>query len=171
MTVLITLSSSGASSGPLYDLYSNIDYITPIASGVTKSALTAGYSLSGVPDAAITIRITSTGPTCTNSIDVTITGGGTTTTTTSSTTAAPARSIYNAGISNTSVGDSCSQFLIDPINLFSTCTIPAIGCILYVHPFNNSPLLGNSFAYIDGYGTWDIDTSTGEILSFSSQQC
>lgn len=86
MTVLITVSSSSASSGPLYDLYSNINYVTPLASGVTKSALTAGYSLSGVPDAAITIRITSTGPTCTNSIDVTITGG-TTTTTTSSTTA------------------------------------------------------------------------------------
>jgi hypothetical protein len=106
MTVLITLSSSGASSGPLYDLYSNIDYVTPLASGVTKLALQGGYSLSGVPDAATTIRITSTGPTCTNSIDVTITGNTTTTTTTAGCTITS--SIVLA--QGTSSVDACTNF-------------------------------------------------------------
>lgn len=170
MTVLLTLTTAGTDSGPLFNLYSNINYSTPLQTGVTKSALEGGYTLSGVPDGATIIRITSTGTTCTNSIDVTITGGGSTTTTTSSTTAV-ARTMFNAGLSNISVGDSCSQFISNPTNLFSICTIPVVGCILYVHPFHNSPLLGNSFAYIDGSGTWDINTSTGEILSFSTIQC
>lgn len=118
MTVLITLSSSGASSGPLYNLYSNIDYVTPLASGVTKSALTAGYSLSGVPDAAITIRITSTGPTCTNSIDVTITGGGTTTTT-STTTAAPSVSLSTATCRSGNCNDNSTCSVRLPVNVYN----------------------------------------------------
>ena len=85
MTVLVTLTLAGADTGP-FDIYSDADgYTTPLASGVSKSALEAGYSLTGVPDLATIIRVTST-EICTNSIDMLIAGGTTTTTTTTSTT-------------------------------------------------------------------------------------
>lgn len=85
MTVLITLTLAGADSGP-YDLYSDLDgYVTPFATGVSKSALLAGYTTAAVPDGTITIRVTSTG-TCTNYIDFTISGNTTTTTTSTSST-------------------------------------------------------------------------------------
>jgi hypothetical protein len=82
MTVLITLTTAGADTGP-FNLYSNVDgYVSAFETGVSKSALVAGYSSALVPNGTTTIRIKSTG-TCVNYIDVTVV---TTTTTTSSTT-------------------------------------------------------------------------------------
>ena len=84
MTVLVTLTLAGADTGP-FNLYSDSDgYTTPLATGVAKLALEAGYTLSGVPADATIIRTSSTG-TCTNYIDMLIAGVTTTTTTTSST--------------------------------------------------------------------------------------
>jgi hypothetical protein len=78
MTVLITLTTAGSDSGP-FDLYSNLDgYVSAFESGVSKSALLAGYSSALVPDYTTTVRVLSTGA-CTNYIDIVI---GTTTTTT-----------------------------------------------------------------------------------------
>ncbi len=85
MTVLVTLTLAGTDVGP-FNLYSDIDgYTTPLATGVSRAALLAGYSLTGVPDLASVIRATSTG-TCTNYIDMYLSGGTTTTTTSSSST-------------------------------------------------------------------------------------
>jgi hypothetical protein len=85
MTVLVTLTLAGTDTGP-FNLYSNSDgYVNIIATGVTKAALEAGYSLTGVPDDATIIRVKSTG-TCTNYIDMSIIGVTTTTTSSSSTT-------------------------------------------------------------------------------------
>lgn len=85
MTVLVTLTLAGTDVGP-FNLYSDVDgYTTPIATGVTRAALLAGYSLVGVPDAAAVIRATSTG-TCTNFLDMYLTGGTTTTTSSTSST-------------------------------------------------------------------------------------
>ena len=85
MTVLVTLTLAGTDVGP-FNLYSNVDgYTTPLATGVSRAALLAGYSLAGVPDAASVIRATSTG-TCTNFLDMLLSGGTTTTTTSSSST-------------------------------------------------------------------------------------
>ena len=82
MTVLITLTTAGTDTGP-FNLYSNVDgYVSAFETGVSKSALVAGYSSALVPNGTTTIRIKSTG-TCVNYIDVTVV---TTTTTTSSTT-------------------------------------------------------------------------------------
>ena len=91
MVVLVTLTSPGADTGP-FNLFSSVDLVTPLVSGVAKSALVSGYTLSSVPDAATYIKVLSTG-TCTNSINLNITNptstttstttsGGTTTTTT-----------------------------------------------------------------------------------------
>ena len=69
MTVLITLTTAGADSGP-FDLYSDVDgFTTPFESGITRNQLLAGYTSVLVPDAATDIKIQSTGD-CTNSIDV-----------------------------------------------------------------------------------------------------
>lgn len=81
MTVLITLTSAGADSGP-FDLYSDVDgYVSAFETGVSKAALLAGYVSSLVPNGTTNIRIKSTGI-CTNYIDVTVTTTTTTTTTT-----------------------------------------------------------------------------------------
>jgi len=85
MTILVTLTLAGADTGP-FDLYSDADgFLVPLAIGISKAALQAGYSLTGVPDGATIIRAQSQGI-CTNFIDMFISGTITTTTTTSSTT-------------------------------------------------------------------------------------
>lgn len=79
ITVLITLTIAGSDTGP-FDLYSDTDgFVTPFETGVTKSALLAGYTTSLVPDSTGTIKVVSTGE-CTNYIFIVI--GATTTTTT-----------------------------------------------------------------------------------------
>ena len=81
MTVLLTLTTAGADSGP-FNLYSNLDgYVTAFESGVSQAALLAGYSSSLVPDFTTTVRILSTGV-CNNYVDITLTSGTTTTSTT-----------------------------------------------------------------------------------------
>jgi hypothetical protein len=69
MTVLITLTTAGASTGP-FDLYSNLDnYTTAFATGVSRASLVAGYSSTVVPDNTTTIRVKSTGN-CSNYVDI-----------------------------------------------------------------------------------------------------
>jgi hypothetical protein len=81
MYVLITLTTAGVDTGP-FDLYSDADsYAAPFETGVSKSALLAGYGSSSVPGTATIIRVASTG-TCTNYVDLSISGVTTTTTTT-----------------------------------------------------------------------------------------
>jgi hypothetical protein len=85
MTVLITLTTAGTDSGP-FSLYSNLDgFVTPFETGISKSALVSGYTSTLVPDFTATVRVKSTG-TCTNYVDLTVSGGTTTTTSSTSTT-------------------------------------------------------------------------------------
>jgi hypothetical protein len=80
MTVLITLTTAGTDSGP-FDLYSNLDgYTSAFESGVSKSALLAGYSSALVPDFTTTVRVKSNGV-CTNYVDILLESTTTTTTT------------------------------------------------------------------------------------------
>jgi hypothetical protein len=82
MTVLITLTVAGADSGP-FNLYSNADgYISAFETGVSKSALLAGYPSALVYDYTTIIRVLSVGEDCTNYIDIPLTSITTTTTTT-----------------------------------------------------------------------------------------
>lgn len=81
MTVLITLTIAGTDSGP-FDLYSNLDgYSSAFESGVSKSALLAGYASALVPDYTTTVRVKSNG-TCVNYVDIVLENTTTTTTTT-----------------------------------------------------------------------------------------
>jgi hypothetical protein len=85
-TVLITLTTAGTDTGP-FDLYSDADgYVTPFETGVSKVALTGGYTSTLVPDAATIIRVQSDSDSCTNYVDLTIVTTTTTTTSTSTTT-------------------------------------------------------------------------------------
>ena len=80
MYVFITLTSAGADSGP-FNLYSNVDgFISAFATGVSRTALLAGYSVIA-PAGTTIVRIMSNGV-CTNFIDVTVSVTTTTTTTT-----------------------------------------------------------------------------------------
>ena len=81
MTVLITLTVAGADSGP-FNLYSNTNgFVSAFETGVSKSALLAGYSSALVPDYTTVIRVLSTGD-CTNYIDIVLDEPTTTTSTT-----------------------------------------------------------------------------------------
>jgi|LauGreDrversion4_2_1035121.scaffolds.fasta_scaffold631020_1 hypothetical protein len=112
MTVLITLTLAGADTGP-FNIYSDSDgYTTPLATGVSKSALLSGYSLAGVPNDATIIRVTSTG-TCTNSIDMLI--ANTTTTTTTSTTSTTT-TVPPTTTTTTTPTPGCQQIFLYPSN-------------------------------------------------------
>lgn len=82
MTVLLTLTTAGADSGP-FNLYSNVDgFTSAFETGVAKASLEAGYASSVVPDYTTVVRILSTG-TCTNYVDIVLSEITTTTTSTS----------------------------------------------------------------------------------------
>lgn len=84
MNIIITLTTAGTDTGP-FSLFSNTDgYTTAFVTGVSKSALLAGYSTSLAPVGTTTVRVRSTGL-CTNYIDIVLVEP-TTSTTTSTTT-------------------------------------------------------------------------------------
>lgn len=107
MTVLVTLTLAGTDVGP-FNLFSDVDgYTTPIATGVSRAALLAGYSLTGVPDTASVIRAQSTG-TCTNYLDMLLSGGTTTTTSSTSTTTSTTTPTVPCLTGDTSAIGSCT---------------------------------------------------------------
>jgi len=105
MTVLITLTTSGSSTGP-FSLYSNVDsYSVPFETGVAKSSLLAGYTSTVVPNGTTIIRVMSTG-TCTNYTDISIVPCTTTTTTSTSSTTT----------TTTTATPGCQQVFLYPAN-------------------------------------------------------
>lgn len=82
-TVIITLTTAGADTGP-FNLFSDADgFTTAFETGVAKASLVSGYTSIVVPDGATVIRVRSASLLCTNYIDLPIAGITTTTTTTS----------------------------------------------------------------------------------------
>jgi hypothetical protein len=120
MTILITLTTAGVSTGP-FNLYSDVNaFATPFATGITKSTLTAGFNCTTVPDYTTIIRVVSTGV-CNTSVDLPITGipsGSTTTTTSSSSTTSTTTTNAFSCLSGTTTalstcaGGQSSQFTI-----------------------------------------------------------
>jgi hypothetical protein len=81
MTVLITLTTAGADTGP-FNLYSDLDgYVSAFETGVAKIDLVAGYTSYAVPDGTTIVRVSSDG-TCLNYVDISVNTTTTTTTTT-----------------------------------------------------------------------------------------
>ena len=70
MQVTISATSIGGNAGP-FDIYQNFDtYTTPVATGVSRASILAGY-VATINDATTTVRLTSSG-TCTNSTDISV---------------------------------------------------------------------------------------------------
>ena len=117
MTVLITLTTAGADSGP-FNLFSNLDgFISAFEVAVPKASLLAGYSSSLVPDFTTTIRVKSTGD-CNNYIDIPLYGTTTTSSSTSSTSSTTTTS--------TTIANTCYAFESDPYT--TTFTAQYIDC-------------------------------------------
>ena len=109
-SVLITLTSAGTGTGP-FDLYSNVNgYSSPFEIGVSKSALTSGYTSTTVPNGTTIIRVKSNSAQCTNSVDISVTGITTTTTSTTTTTTRPSKIDY---ISNMTPNRIYAYALVD----------------------------------------------------------
>jgi hypothetical protein len=84
MNIIITLTTAGTDTGP-FSLFSDVDgYTAAFETGVSRTALLAGYSTSLAPVGTTTVRVSSTGL-CTNYIDIVL-SEPTTSTTTSTTT-------------------------------------------------------------------------------------
>jgi hypothetical protein len=79
MTVVITLTVAGSSTGP-FSLFSNVDgYTVAFESGVSKAALLAGYTSILVPPGTANIKVVSEGI-CENDIIIPVETTTTTTT-------------------------------------------------------------------------------------------
>lgn len=139
MTVLVTLTLAGTDTGP-FNLYSNVDgYVSAIATGVSKAALQAGYSLTGVPDNATIIRAQSTGV-CTNFLDMSLSGG--TTTTTSSTSSSSTTSTSTTDIIPCLTGDTTAV---------SSCDFSE-SALFTVNPGRSAQIVPGGY-YYSGTGT------------------
>lgn len=80
MTITITLTAAGVDTGP-FSLFSNVDgYTTAFVTGVSRTALLAGYTTTLAPVGTTIVRVKSTGL-CSNYIDIILTSPTTTTTT------------------------------------------------------------------------------------------
>ena len=80
MTITITLSAAGVDTGP-FSLFSDVDgYTTAFETGVSRTALLAGYTTSLAFPGTTIVRVQSTSL-CTNYIDITLALPTTTTTT------------------------------------------------------------------------------------------
>jgi hypothetical protein len=108
MTITITLTSAGSDSGP-FDLYTNATgSFTLMESGVSKSTLLAGYTVTTL-DGTTLVRVQSTGE-CTNYQDIPV--GLTTTTIAPTTTVAPPsfKSVY---ITNSSTSGNVTVYNVE----------------------------------------------------------
>lgn len=74
LSVRIQLTTAGASTGPTFNLYSNVDnYTTAFESNVPKASLVNGYLTSLVPDSTTIIKVEqSGGGPCINETFITI---------------------------------------------------------------------------------------------------
>ena len=162
MTVLITLTTAGTSTGP-FSLYSDADsYSVPFETGVAKSSLLAGYTSTLVPTSTTIIRVMSTG-TCTNYTDIPIVPCTTTTTTSSSTTtttttAAPCQQIFLYP-SNANACDhlgSLTQF--DTDNALAPTRLWVLG------DCGVTPVIGGNQWYSQGAGSDSYQVDNGGFI-------
>jgi len=165
MTVLITLTTAGSSTGP-FSLYSNANsYSTPFETGVSKASLLAGYTSSLVPTSTTVIRVMSTG-TCTNYTDISIvpctttttTSSTSTSTTTTTTTAAPCQQIYLYPTNATACAHLGSLTLFDVDNVLTPTRLWVAGeCGI-------TPVVGGNQWYSQGAGADSYQVDNGGFI-------
>jgi hypothetical protein len=151
-TRTIKLLTASSNTGPSFDLYSDADnYVTAFETGVTKTSLTStnGYTSTGlIPDAATVIIVKSTG-TCTNYIDVTITGTSYDLT---------VGSFANAASACAAVASTVTLFARESTSTVVTtfytnrqCTFPYVGNSTF-YKFKKTGVTGNYSANISSIG-------------------
>jgi hypothetical protein len=99
------------------------------------------------------------------------------TTTTTTTTVAPTTTttsalyVYNDGGYGNSEAGACND-ASNMRTLYSTCSSGAFGngCNVYLDAGGNNPLTGYTYVFMNG-ALWDINSSTGVIIVYSSVQC
>lgn len=165
MTVLITLTTAGSSTGP-FSLYSDTNsYSTPFETGVAKSSLLAGYTSTLVPNGTTIIRVMSTG-TCTNYTDIPVTPCTTTTTTsstsstttTTTTTAAPCQQIYLYPSNATACAHLGSLTLFDVDSVLTPTRLWVAGeCGI-------TPVVGGNQWYSQGPGADSYQVDNGGFI-------
>jgi hypothetical protein len=162
MTVLITLTTAGTSTGP-FSLYSNADsYSVPFETGVSKASLLAGYTSTLVPTSTTIIRVMSTG-TCTNYTDIPIVPCTTTTTTSSSTTtttttAAPCQQIFLYPSNATACAHLGSLTQFDTDNALAPTRLWVLGdCGI-------TPVIGGNQWYSQGAGSDSYQVDNGGFI-------
>jgi hypothetical protein len=149
MTVLITLTTAGSSTGP-FSLYSNVDsYSTPFVTGVSRSSLLAGYTSTVVPNGTTIVRVMSTG-TCTNYTDISVVPCTTTTTTTvppttTTTTTLPYQTyVIDNGASGSSSAACSSSTTTSTVYTQSVNNVPIVGMFLYTNTGLTTPFVGGT---------------------------
>lgn len=172
LTVLITITSAGADTGP-FNLYSNVDgYTVPFESSVSKIALEAGYASSLVPDGTSTIRIQSNNSLCNNYVNVSISTTTTTTTepvvtTTTTTSEGVQQFIVRYGTTTEIV---CSGGL-DPVYTGGGETISP-GATIYTDASLTMLLTGQNYIVEEGVGDiYNIDSGTAVIGADTTLDC
>lgn len=138
-TVLITLTTAGADTGP-FDLYSNIDgYTIPFENNVSKAALEAGYVSSLVPDSASIVRVQSDNVLCGNFIDLiiitTTTTSSTSTTTSSTSTTTTSSTSTTTSTTTTDPCEGCPP--AGPVSPFEYCGAGCTGPETYFQLFHD----------------------------------
>lgn len=104
MQVTISATSIGGNAGP-FAIYQNFDsYVTPVATGITRSQILSGYVVT-VNDATTTVRLISSG-TCTNSTDISVIYPSPTPTPTVTPSATPVANIIYWSFSRQNTGSS-----------------------------------------------------------------
>lgn len=174
MTATITLTTAGSDTGPFL-LFSDVDSFTSaFESGISKGALSSGYTTSLVPDGTQIIRVMSNGL-CTNYIDITLSFNCACLTFTATSDACLFGYLDCEGISQTvslNIGDSESVCGVSPIIISGSGTIVIGGlCIEGECPPTPVPqrCSAGGDAHFDEWrmeGTWQNPQYIFELMSF-----
>jgi hypothetical protein len=164
--VTITLTTYGGNTGPLFDLYTDADnYATAFATDVAKADLISGY-VATVDSSATVVRCKSKG-TCTNYIDMNITGiPGVTPTPTATPTATPP-GVYQFKLgTGTTQSNACNNYNPSINNTYFTnvATITN-GTTLYTQAYPLSNTVPNNY-YSDGTNQWFC--TSGVVVGLAS---
>jgi hypothetical protein len=144
------------------DVSGSINYVDAAlytsAGIVFQQCIAAGALLNG-----LTYTYSGTCPVCTTTTTTTI--APTTTTTTTAVT-----SFSGCGYGSTTAG-ACNDASLNNRTLYSNCNSGTfgVGCFVYVDTFPNA-LTGYTNVFMNG-ASWDINSSTGQVTAFSSEQC
>jgi hypothetical protein len=178
MTALITLTTAGADTGP-FDLYSDADaFVTAFETGVSKVAITAGYTSTVVPVGTTVVRVMSNNGLCSNYIDITATITTTTTTTiaptttttstlapTTTTTTTLAPEIIILAYSGIDGPDACLSYSLEGVTTYYAApgSVIANDTIIYTDP--ELTMVAPNGYYSSGTDYYDILTSDGVLAN------